>query len=68
MINLFSTNEGKNEPARQPSAGEAGVHAGESPAGRIRQFATERNVRDEAVRPNLQAGSATGSVPNNRHC
>ena len=37
-------------------AGEAGSHAGESPAGRIRRFATERDVRDEAARPNLQAG------------
>ena len=41
---------------RQPSAGEAGVHAGASPAGRIRQFATERNIRDEVARPNLEAG------------
>jgi len=45
-----------NEPMRQPSAGEAGVHAGASPADRIRQFAVERTIRDEAARPNLQAG------------
>lgn len=46
----------KNEPTCQPGAGEAGVHAGGSPAGRIRQFAAGRNIREEAVRPNLQAG------------
>ena len=38
------------------SAGEAGSHAGGSPAGRMRRFTTERDVRDEAARPNLQAG------------
>ncbi len=37
-------------------AGEAGSHAGESPAGRIRRFTTERDAREEAARRNLQAG------------
>ena len=37
-------------------AGEAGSHVGESPTGRIKRFATERDARKEAVRPNLQAG------------
>ena len=36
-------------------AGEAGCHAGESPAGRIGLFTTESRVREEAVRPNLKA-------------
>ena len=36
-------------------AGEAGCHAGESPAGRIRLFTTESCVREEAVRPNPKA-------------
>ncbi len=31
-------------------------HAGASPAGRIRRFATESDVRNEAVRPKPQAG------------
>jgi hypothetical protein len=37
-------------------AGEAGSHVGESPTGRIRRFTTERDVREEAARLNLQAG------------
>jgi hypothetical protein len=37
-------------------AGEAGSHVGGSPTGRIRRFTTERDVREEAARPNLQAG------------
>jgi hypothetical protein len=37
-------------------AGEAGSHVGESPTGRIRRFTTERDVRKEAARLNLQAG------------
>ncbi|HEX7571265.1 MAG TPA: hypothetical protein VF492_12250 [Verrucomicrobiae bacterium] len=37
------------------SAGEAGSHAGESPAGRIRLFTTESQVREEAARPNPKA-------------
>ena len=37
-------------------AGESGVHAGESPAGRIRRFTTESDVRNEAARPKPQAG------------
>ena len=36
-------------------AGEAGCHAGESPAGRIRLFTTESCVREEAARPNPKA-------------
>jgi hypothetical protein len=40
----------------QVCAGEAGSHVGESPTGRIRRFTTERDVREEVVRPNLQAG------------
>src|SRR6266496_2027918 len=36
-------------------AGEAGCHAGESPAGRIGLFTTESCVRDEAARPNPKA-------------
>ena len=35
---------------------EAGNHAGENPAGRIKRFATESDVRNEAVRPKPQAG------------
>ena len=31
-------------------------HVGESPTGRIRRFTTERDVRKEAARLNLQAG------------
>ena len=37
-------------------AGESGVHAGESPAGRMRRFTTESDVRNEAARPKPQAG------------
>ena len=37
-------------------AGEAGIHTGESPVGRIRRFTTERDVRNEAVRLKPQAG------------
>jgi hypothetical protein len=37
-------------------AGEAGSHVGESPTGRMRRFTTERDVREEAARLNLQAG------------
>ena len=40
----------------QVCAGESGVHAGESPAGRIRRFTTESDVRNEAARPKPQAG------------
>jgi hypothetical protein len=36
-------------------AGEAGCHAGESPAGRIGLFTTESRVREEAARPNPKA-------------
>ena len=36
-------------------AGEAGCHAGASPAGRIRLFTTESCVREEAARPNPKA-------------
>ena len=36
-------------------AGEAGCHAGASPAGRIGLFTTESCVREEAVRPNPKA-------------
>lgn len=36
-------------------AGEAGCHAGASPAGRIGLFTTESWVREEAVRPNPKA-------------
>jgi hypothetical protein len=38
-------------------AGEAGCHAGESPAGRIGLFTTESWVREEAARPNPKARS-----------
>ena len=41
---------------RSVCAGEAGSHAGESPAGRIRRFTTERDARNEAARPKPQAG------------
>ena len=37
-------------------AEEAGSHVGESPTGRMRRFTTERDVREEAARLNLQAG------------
>ena len=37
-------------------AGETGSHAGESPAGRIRRFTTERDARNEAARLKPQAG------------
>ena len=36
-------------------AGEAGRHAGASPAGRIRLFTTESWVWEEAARPNPKA-------------
>jgi hypothetical protein len=36
--------------------GETGSHAGESPAGRLRRFTTERDARNEAARPKPQAG------------
>jgi hypothetical protein len=34
-------------------AGDAGVHANESPAGGIRKFMTQSDVRNEAARPNI---------------
>lgn len=37
-------------------AGETGSHVGESPIGLIRRFTTERDVRKEAARMNLQVG------------
>jgi len=39
----------------QVCAGEAGCHAGASPAGRIGLFTTESCVREEAARPNPKA-------------
>ena len=56
LIHILGMSLAQNERTRQPSAGEAGVHAGESPAGRIRRFSAERTIREESVRPTLQAG------------
>jgi|GEM_PF-6148208 len=48
--------QNENSTPLQPGTDKARDDAGESPAARMGQFAPEMNIREVAVRLNLQAG------------